>query len=161
MAAATILHVGEDACYRIPLLERAGVLAVRTECSVRAIENVFAAATTFSGIAFHNELSPTVCTVAVTARKLSTAPLILFQNTLTDCDEELFDLVVPVQTPPEIWLESLRETIRAARELKDASQQLRQETAEVRAASRRLRGKAVQNCVAPVDYDTLWRNKRG
>jgi hypothetical protein len=159
MATGTILHLGDDLCYRIPLMEQAGLISVRTECSVKALQTAFTAGQAFSGIAFHSEPTRHFGTVVETAHRLSTAPLILFRNSLADCDERMFDLIVPVQTPPDIWLKSLQETIGKYRRLRETSERLRQECVDVRVESDKLKQISARNCETSVDHNAFWRGK--
>lgn len=129
------------------------------ECSVKALQTVFAAGQAFSGIAFHSEPTRHFGTVVETAHHLSTAPLILFRSSLTDCDERLFDLIVPVQTPPDIWLKSLLETIGKSRRLREASERLRQECMDLRAESDKLKRISARHCESSIDHNAFWRGK--
>ena len=158
MATATVLHVGDDLCHRIPVMELAGLTVLRTECSVAALEDLFAEGKTFSGIAFHNEIATPLPPLVSTARTFSNAPLVLFQNSLLECDEYLFDLVIPVHTPPTAWLKSLEEAIREGRNLRAESQQLREDCANVRSISRELQRTSSRNRESPIDCDALWGN---
>jgi hypothetical protein len=127
MASATVLNLGDDLCYRIPLMERAGLHAVRAECSVSAVRKIFEQGDPFSAVVFHVDFTSGLVPIVAATRILSTAPLILFQNSFVDCDERLFDLVVRVQTPPDVWLKSLEDLIEGSRRLRQKSEQLRQD----------------------------------
>lgn len=159
MAAATILHVGNDNCHRIPVMENAGLAVVKCEPSVSSVEKAFAGTTAFSGIAFHNQIAASLGTLASTARRLSTAPLILFRNTFADCDEHLFDLVIPVQTPPPVWLKSLEAAISVSCHLQQESELLCQDAAKVRSISQGLQRYSRRLRQTPFDPGALWRDE--
>ncbi len=143
MAAATILHVGDDVCHRIPVMESGGLVVVRSEPSVDGIQSAFSQHTSFSAIAL---ISPSPILLS-TARKLSEAPVVLFQDSSGDSDEYPFDLIITAQTPPSVWLKSLGEVIEEARKFRKLSQPLREEPATVRAKSRALCEAAANNQV--------------
>jgi len=155
---STILNVGDDPCYRIPVMERAGLIVVRTQCSVGALEDAFAVGTIFSAITFHTEVDGPVQAAVSSARRLCEAPLILFQNSSTRCDENLFDLIIPAQTPPALWLKSLQEAILKAHNIHKKSDQLQKDCASLRSASRELRRKSAQIRENLVDIDAFWRD---
>lgn len=157
MAAATILHVGDDICHRIPVMERAGLSVVRSMCSVDAVQRELADGRLFSVITFHNDFDPPPDLVICATRTLSTAPLVLFENPTVSCGEGVFDFVIGGPTPPAVWLKSLRKAIDEARNLQQISQQLREECLDLRSTSERLRATAARNRENPID--TLWRDK--
>lgn len=160
MAAAAVLHVGDDFCHRIPVLERNGVLVLRTECSVVGVRGSFAKGDLFSAVTFHNDVLPPLGAVVSTVRELSRAPLILFRNPTVDCDERPFDLVIDVDgTPPAVWSKTLREAIEESRKLREKSQQLCQDCAALGKVFQELRETISRNLVSPVDYDALFRRE--
>ena len=160
MATATILHVGDDPCHRIPVMEQGGLSVVQSECSLGAIQHVLAESPAFSAVTFHNEAYPPAEVVISTARALSAAPLVLFHNPFVHCDPSAFDLVIPVQTSPLVWLKSLHEAILESCRLRQASAQLRQDCADVRAASQRLQIASGRNQANRIDVDLLWKSER-
>lgn len=139
MAPASILHVGDDECFRIPVMEKAGLIVIPAECSVDAIRSALAQNRIFSVITFHNNSEPPADIVVSTTRTLSTAPLLLFENPSVRCNERLFDRVIPAQTSPSDWLKSLQEAIEESRNLREESEQLRQESLILRSECERLR----------------------
>ena len=155
----TVLNVGDDLCYRIPVMEHAGLCVVRSRCSVTAVQRALTPGSSFSGIVFHTEIDAAVQAAASAARQLSTAPLILFQNSSARRDERLFDLVIPAQTPPVVWLKSLQDAISEARDLCEKHQKLCQDFANLRSTSAELRRKAAGNRDHHIDIDALWRGK--
>lgn len=157
MATATILHIGEDICQRIPVMKTAGFAVFESPCSIPAIHTAFDREEDYSAVVFHNDIAAVLEDTVREARDLSDAPLVLFQNPTIICDDGEFDLVIPALTPPDIWLEKLRELIQTSREICEDSHQLRQECAVIQSQSRALRLRSVRNRVSPIDPDALWR----
>lgn len=158
MPAGAILYVGDDICHRVAVMESAGITVLRTECSVSGVRSSFASGRIFSAVTFHNDLVPPRESVVTTARELSRTPLILFKNPGIDCEDWLFDLIISVPTPPEVWSKSLQQAIKDARSVQEYSRQLRQECADARNVSRNLQEMAIRNRLNPVDYDALFRS---
>jgi hypothetical protein len=158
MATAPILHVGDDLCYRIPVMERAGISVYRTQCSAEGVRNAFGSNGTFSVLAFQMDAAPIPDPVLTVARSFS-SPLILFENPGITIDPDVFDLVIPNQTRPETWLRFLRLAIEESRKLHAYSRQLRENTATVRSDFRDLRAQVRRNLVSPVDLDRIWRGE--
>jgi hypothetical protein len=156
MAAGAILYVGEDICHRIPVMERAGIVVLQSECSIDRVRQVLAKSNNFAAVTFHNDLVAPASEVVTTVRELSRAPLILFRNPLVDCDDWLFDLVISVPTPPEVWASSLGTAIREEHHLRERSQKLPQDCATLRDVARSLRGTSVRNHIGPINYDSFF-----
>jgi len=125
MAAGPILYVGDDICHRIPVMEMSGIVVVRSECSVGGVRASFEKNGHFSAVTFHNDVFPPDEMVVATARELSRAPLILFKSPAVDCEDWLFDLVISVPTPPDLWSRSLEQAIADALKVHERSRQLR------------------------------------
>lgn len=159
MAAAPILYVGDDICHRIPVMQMSGIVVVRSECSVDGVRASFGRGNAFSAVTFHNDFFPPEGAVVTTARELSRGPLILFKNPAVDCEDWLFDLVISVPAPPDIWSRSLEQAIEEAHKVHERSRQLRQDCADAREFSRRLRERSSLSRVRPVDYDALFRGE--
>jgi hypothetical protein len=143
--AASILHVGDDRCYRIPVMETAGLVVVRSECSVEGVRTVFAQEQVFSAVAFPIDEHPHFLEVVSTARSLTKAPLILFSDLLILADASAFDLVIPSEASPVWWLKSLGEAIADAQDVRARARQIREESEAVRATPYALRVEAVKN----------------
>jgi hypothetical protein len=142
MATASILHVGDDLCHRVPIMKSAGLIVDQSECGADAVHAALVQNQSFSAITFHNDAFPLPDIVVSTARTLSSAPLILFKNPSVCCDDGAFDLVIPSLTPPADWLKSLRAAIEDAHNLRRISMQLRQESMNVRFQTERLRAES-------------------
>jgi hypothetical protein len=161
MATATILHIGEDVCRRIPVIQTAGFAVFQSEISIPAIRTAFDHGDTFSAVVFHSDISSPPELTVHEARNLSQAPFILFQNPAVICDETDFNLVIPPLTPPAIWLQKLVEVIQASRKLCEQSAQLRKDSAAIRTQSQTLRAQSARNRVCPTDPDALWNGENG
>lgn len=149
MEVASILFVGEDTCHRVPVIENAGIAVVRSECSTGSVQSALLADPLFSAITFHNDFLAPSGAVVSTARRLSPAPLVLFENPSVDCDRRLFDRVIRAPGSPAEWLRSLREAIEEARNLRHESEHLRSQSQRLRAESARSR--AARNNRGPFD----------
>jgi len=157
VAAAALLHVGEDTCHRIPVMEASGLFVVRAECSILSIRRALKSGRQFSIVTFHNDVVAPAIEAVTEVRSATTAPLVLFENPSVACNERDFDLVISAHTPPEIWLQSLRMTIENSRRICDKSRQLRVECEEVRATARELRAAAAHNRIVAFDSVAMWR----
>lgn len=155
--ATTILHVGEDLCRRIPVMETAGFVVFQSEVEIRALHTAFNREGDYSAVVFHNDIAAVPEDAVEETRSHSEAPLVLFQNPTVASNDEEFDLVIPALTSPNVWLQKLRDLIQASRETCERSRQLRQDCADVRAKSRSLRLKAAHTRILPIDPDALWR----
>lgn len=159
MATAPILHVGEDLCQRILVLEKAGFSVLKAEDSIPAIRKTFAGGDTFSAIILQSDFSLLPVEIVRTTRTLSAAPLVLFSNPAIYCDEGEFDLVIPTLTPPSLWIEKLREVIDASMRLRERSVQLRQECEETRTKLEALCAESRRLSVTRIDADAIWRGE--
>jgi len=160
MAAAAVLYVGDDVCHRIPVMESAGIVVLRAECSIAGVRRSLARAKLLSAVTFHNDLFPPARAVVSTAREFSRAPLILFRNPFVECDDRLFDLVLPVGSPA-VWSKSLAQTLEESRRICEASRQLRQDCEAARDWSQVLREVSKRNRICPIDEDTIFRPDEG
>jgi hypothetical protein len=158
VAAAALLHVGEDTCHRIPVMEASGLFVMRAECSIGSIRGALKSGRQFSIVTFHNDVVPPPIEAVTEARSVTAAALVLFENPSVACNERDFDLVISAHTPPEIWLQSLRMTIQNSRRICDKSRQLRVECEEVCATARELRAAANRR---NLEFDSMsaWRGE--
>ena len=109
MTTSIILHVGNDICHRIPIMRAASFAVVQSEDSVIAILRAFANGDSFSAITFHADISAPSSSVVWAARKLSAAPVVLFDNPSINHDRSCFDVVIPNLTYPSRWLKDLHD----------------------------------------------------
>jgi hypothetical protein len=157
MTNATILYVGDDLCHRIPVMATKGNRVVRSACSVAAVRAALAKGDGFSAVTFHNDLSAPPEAVVSTAREMCSAPLILFRNPTVNCDEQAFDLVIPVPMPVDVWTTALAEVIEETRKIRERSRKLRRARADAREWSRDLREMSAGNRVSSFDCDLVFR----
>lgn len=100
---AYALHLGQDYCHRVPILETAGYKV--EECA--SLDQLQAKLEQLSDIEaiFVTELEDPVPEDAViVARAYSGAPVILFRSSMRALDESRFDLVIPTLSRPSDWL---------------------------------------------------------
>jgi hypothetical protein len=159
MAAGTILYVGNDICHRIDVMERSGFDVLHCDCAIGGFRDAFAEARLISAITFGNAFHSPLLEAASTARTLSAAPLVLFEDPAIKCHEHAFDLVIPAHTPPADWLRSLEELIEESRKLQELSRQMCEDCAATRASTRALRALSARNRISPIAGQDLWRGK--
>ena len=157
MAACTILHIGDDLCRRIPVMETAGFVVYQSEVKIPAIHTAFEREEDYSAVVFHNDIAAIPEDAVQETRSLSEAPFVLFQNPTVPGNEEEFDLVIPPLTSPDVWLLNLRELIQASRQMRQDTIQLRKDAAAVRSKSQELRLASARKCVPPIDPEAIWR----
>lgn len=161
MGSATILHVGDDVCRRIPVLETAGFEVFQTKIALPAIHAAFDHGDTFSAVIFHSDIHAPSQDAVYETRTLSTAPLVLFQNPSVSCANEDFDFIIPALTPPAVWLKGLSQVIEDSIKLREQSLQLRADCSDARVWSRSIRAQVARELKCPVDPDVLWRGDSG
>lgn len=159
--ATTILHVGEDVCQRIPVMETAGFAVLKTKIALPAIHAAFDHGDSFSAVIFHSDIHAPSRAAVYEARNLSTAPFVLFQNPSVSCANEDFDFIIPVLTPPAVWLKGLSQVIADSLKLRERSLQLREDCNAARSWSSSLRTQLARNVKCPVNPDALWRGVSG
>jgi hypothetical protein len=157
MAALSVLHIGDDLCRRIPVMETAGFVVYQSEVKIPAIHIAFEREEGYSAVVFHNDIAAVPEDVVNEARLLSEAPFVLFQNPTVPSNEVEFDLVIPSLTTPDVWLLKLRELIQASRQILEDSIHLRQDCAATRSKSQQLRLASARKRVPPIDPDAIWR----
>ena len=157
MAASIILHIGDDFCRRIPVMETAGFVVHQSEVKIPAIHIAFQREEDYSAVIFHNDIAAVPEDAVQETRSLSEAPFVLFQNPTVPSNEEEFDLVIPPLTSPDVWLLKLRELIHASRQIREDTIQLRRDCAAARSRSQELRLASERHRVPPIDPDAIWR----
>ena len=159
MSAAMLLHVGDDVCHRIPVIERLGLVVLRSECSMTGLEDVLAGGQNFAALAFHNDLRTLNKAIVMRARALSRAPLVFFENPTFECETREFDLVVPVHTPPAVWLNELRSLIEESSRILLRSRELVRESAALRSETRTIRDMVMRNRLTAIDSKRFWQGE--
>jgi hypothetical protein len=137
MAAASILHVGEDPYNRILVMESAGLMVRRSACTVENVQEALQGSG-ISAVAFSPQERTPILPVVDVARSLTRAPLVLFSDPRVTLEEKYFDLVITPPTSPPKWLKSLTAAMKDARHVRSLSQQLRHDSARARDATREL-----------------------
>lgn len=130
--AARVLHLGEDDCHRVSILESAGY-GVEPCVSLEQLQADLQTGSNHEAIFVTECESVSAADAAAVARSYSQAPLILFRTSNRRPPEEEFDLVVDSLEAPEQWLHEVRMLIEKSRKLPARS-------ADVTPDSRQLRG---------------------
>ena len=156
LAAAIVLHVGDDTCYRIPVMEMSGIVVRRCACSVESVRALLKEEDSISAVAFNSDMFPPEDAVVSAARELCDAPLILFDNPLVECDEERFDVVIEVHAAPSVWAKTLRQAIEDAGKVRERSRQLQADCEAVRERSQSVREMLQRQLISRFDCDRMF-----
>jgi len=111
MATSTILHVGEDVSFRIPVIRSTGCVVVQAPQTVLGVERMLRPSPAFGAVIVHHDIRPISHELARALRRVTPVPLVLFDNPAYAADEKQFDLVIPALTWPDTWLEAIAETM--------------------------------------------------
>jgi hypothetical protein len=138
MAAATIIHFGTDLRHRTEVFKTAGYV-VNNCSSFDQLHSALIAIPPADAVAF-DESRGKLCARAVSlTRATSSLPLVLFRSLTPRLDASEFDLVVPVLTPPQVWIAEVVRVVEESRLLDTQYEALRQESALLRQQSALLR----------------------
>lgn len=101
-----IVHVGEDICYRVPVLRRAGFKVDVCISTDQLSDNLFNRPETDAILISDpgREISEEILR---RIRGCSSAPIVLFQSSSRDYPNAWFDLVIPVLSRPVEWLRDI------------------------------------------------------
>jgi hypothetical protein len=134
--AASVVHFGEDFCFRLSVLKSAGYVVA--ECD--SIE-LFSTALTWNPDAVVLEEGPRALIYEVVSftRSRSTASLILFRKNIDSFIPDIFDLVIPSLTEPQQWLSDIAALIARRRNICAQSQTLTRKSAILRQDSAAVR----------------------
>lgn len=158
--AATIVHFGQDTCFRLPVLRSAGYAVEECE-SLDRLSGLLAG--NADAVMLEEEWQLYTPEAVALTRAYSSAPVVLFRNEPNPVVFDGFDLVIPPLTAPEDWLRQIADLLEhshavqtAASELARSSATLRQESASVRDESRRLRECSIdqRSAAIPVGWET-------
>ena len=138
-------------------MEAAGFVVFQAKVEISALHSALDREEDYSAVVFQNDIAAVPEEAVEETRSHSEAPIILFQNPTVASNDEEFDLIIPALTPPNVWLQKLRDVIQASRESRKSSRQLSEDCADVRAKSQSLRLKSAHNRVPPIDASALWR----
>jgi hypothetical protein len=141
MAAATIIHLGTDDRHRIAVLKTAGYVVKNCD-SFAQLHSALIAIPPADAVAI-SESRNELCEKAISlTRAASAVPLILFQSATSGFNESDFDLVVPVLTPPQVWIDEITRLIEESRALRLRLEALRNESAALQQQSALLRAES-------------------
>lgn len=146
--AATVVHFGEDICYRVPVLRSAGYAV--EQCDSLEHFSTFLAWNPDVVALEEEPLIPLRKAISF-ARARSSASLVLFQHDISATPLEECDLIVPALTAPEEWLDEIATLLERSRTIRADSQalvrksaSLRQDAAAVREMTREIRARSVR-----------------
>jgi len=159
--SSSVLHIGEDFCRRIPVIENAGFAVLQTKIALPDIHAAFDHGDIFSAVVFHSDIHAPPQIIVHEARTLSAAPFVLFQNPTIGLNDADFDLIIEGLTPPEIWIKKLRNAVEASVRLRDVSLRLREECQAEKSRFILLREQAARNRKSRIDPDAPWRGESG
>lgn len=156
--AATIVHFGEDTCFRLPVLRSAGY-RVEACGSLDILSGLLDLET--EAVTLEDAPSELVRKAVTLTRTRTRASLVLFRNETHPIEADGFDLVIPALTAPEDWLKEIAELLGRSRAVRadsqalaHASASLREDSAAVREQTRMLREHITRQ--SRVDLKDLW-----
>jgi hypothetical protein len=158
--ATSVIHFGEDICFRLPVLESAGYSVA--EC--HSIELLSAALRhNPEAVLLEEEPQSLIEAAAFLTRSRSAASLILFHSEVDSFTAGDFDLVIPSLTPPEEWLSEIADLLQQSRTIRaesqtllKASSSLRQDSAAVRKAVSEERARSIRERARSIGHG--WGN---
>jgi len=122
--ATRIVHFGEDTCHRLSVLKSAGYFVAKCD-NVEQLQAALQSEYGADAVLMTDRDGEVPQDAMKVARTYSSAPLILFRDTNRNIAEIGFDLVVPVLTPPEQWLDELGVVIKRSQAIGKRSAKLR------------------------------------
>jgi hypothetical protein len=146
--AVTVVHFGEDICYRLPVLRSAGYAV--EQCDSLEHFSMFLAWDPDVVVLEEEPLVPLRKAISFT-RARSNASLVLFRHDLGTTLVEECDLVIPTLTAPEEWLVEIATLLERSRIIRADSQTLvqksallREDSAAVRELTREIRARSIR-----------------
>lgn len=150
MAAARLIHFGEDECYRTPIMRGAGYNVEQCE-SIPDLQQALKSPETTDLICISESYHRPREDALAISRALSKAPVVLFRSTMHRYIADRFDLEIDTLAEPEVWLLQLDGLIEESRKNGDpsrqtttASQKLREESAAARKQPRAFRAPSAE-----------------
>jgi hypothetical protein len=143
----------------IPVLESAGFrVNVRSsiELLIEELQRQDAAA-----VAVPEQLGLKVENLITEVRSRSSAPVILFESGLGQQLEAEFDLVIPVLTSPERWLQDIAGLINRSRTVLREAQELHAQSSALRNESRAVRRRAREEAERPRELSRVFDGRNG
>jgi hypothetical protein len=116
---ARVLHIGQDDCHRLMVLESAGYSVEDCE-DLAQLRGQLADGAPAAALLVSEDGRVLLQDIVAVARAHASVPVILFANSNRSHDDPGVDVVVDCLTPPEVWLndvegliEKTRATLRA------------------------------------------------
>jgi hypothetical protein len=134
---ATVIHFGEDICFRLPVLKYAGYAVEECDSMER-----FSSLLRWNPDAVLLEEEPLVPVFEASslARTQSSASLVLFRHAiLGGVPHHDFDLIIPPLTTPEEWLTDIAALLERSRVIRTQSEALHRQSAALRQNSAAVR----------------------
>jgi hypothetical protein len=158
--ATSVVHFGEDICFRLQVLESAGYSVA--EChSIELLSS--ALRQNPEAVLLEEEPQSLIEAAAFLTRSCSAASLVLFRSEVDSFTAGDFDLVVPSLTPPEEWLSEIADLLQRSRAVRAESQTLhkaslflRQDSAAVRKAVCEERARSIRERARSIGHG--WGN---
>jgi hypothetical protein len=133
--AARVIHFGTDYCHRSMVLRNAG-FAVDECISLVQLRSALIAESRADVVCL-SDGEPTHQEAAVAlARSHCSAPLVFFQGAEHSADQPAVDLVVPNLTPPDVWLNEVKELIAQSVALQQQTRSLLRKSGQIRMSAR-------------------------
>lgn len=139
--AARVIHFGVDQCYRLNVLRRAGYEVDTCGNLIQLREILESKGETDALMVSDSDGSVRSQAISL-ARSRTSAPIILFPDSIHSYSTAEVDLVVPCFTPPEEWLLDLANLIVHSRAVREYSRLLKEESKSLRRASLAARVKS-------------------
>jgi hypothetical protein len=116
--AASVVHFGEDFCFRVSVLKSAGYVVA--ECD--SVDGLSRALTWNPDAVVLEEGPRALIYEAISlTRSRSTASLILFRKNIDRFIPDVFDLVIPSLTEPQQWLNDIAALIARTKHLRSVT----------------------------------------
>lgn len=138
----TIIHVGADKCYRLPVLKNAGY-RVRLCASIGELREALESAVHPDAVLISEGDEGGHAKAVSLVRARTAAPIVLFRESQRSYSQAPFDMVVPILDPPEAWLADIAGLIARRRAARQGSQAkaagstgMRRQSAQAQARSR-------------------------
>jgi hypothetical protein len=138
MSAASIVHVGVDDCYRVAVLESAG-FSVDNCASLAQLRSALIRVPPLAAVAITDGFRELPREAVSLTRASTSIPLVLFQGADHYLNEAEFDLVVPVSTSPQVWVDEVRRLVEESRAIRLRTAALCQEARLLRGHSASMR----------------------
>jgi hypothetical protein len=133
--AARVIHFGHDHCHRSMVLRNAGFAVDECISLVQLRSALVEGSRTDAVCLSDGEATHQEAAIAL-ARAHSSAPVVLFQGSEHPDSDPSPDLVVPNLTPPDVWVNEMKDLIARCEALQATSRSLVLESRQIRMESR-------------------------